>query len=181
MVAFKGFIACSLDGFIARTDGSLDWLTEGWPQVSHDHGYAEFMDGVDAVAMGRATFDVVRTFEPWPFEKPVMVLSRTLSADKLPQDLRAKVTILADGPHAVRRHAATQGWNAVYVDGGQMLSAFITEGLLDSLTVTRLPVLIGTGRPLFAAGGEDRKLVMTASKAFETGFVQTTYGFERRQ
>jgi dihydrofolate reductase len=179
MPAFKGFIACSLDGFIARPDGRLDWLTDGWPEVDHDHGYAEFMVGIDAIAMGRGTFDVVRSFAEWPYSKPCVVLSRTLQVEDLPQELQSKISIIADGPKAVNGHAAAHGWNGVYVDGGQVLSAFIAESLLDSLTITRLPTLIGAGKPLFAPGMTERKVTLSGQKAYGNGFVQSTYAFRQ--
>jgi dihydrofolate reductase len=180
LTVFKSFIATSLDGFIARPDGSIDWLTDGWADIGHDHGHAAFMGGVDAIIMGRGTFDTVAGFDAWPYSKPSLVMSRTLRQDAVPAKAAGKVEITSATPRDVADECIRHGWQEVYVDGGQILGAFIALNLLDELTVTRLPILIGAGRPLFGALAGDLKLKTVANTAFANGFVQTTYRFPGR-
>lgn len=179
MTVFKGFIATSLDGFIARADGAIDWLTEGWPDIGHDHGYAAFMAGIDGIIMGRGTLETVASFDVWPYAKPSLVMSRTLRQETVPPVAADRIEITSAAPRDVTADCMQRGWTAVYVDGGQILGAFIEQGLLDEITVTRLPVLIGTGRPLFGPLRGDVRLEPVASTVFSNGFVQTTYRFPK--
>lgn len=173
------FIACSLDGFIARTDDDIDWLTQVPTTPGEDHGYAAFMARVDTVVMGRGTFDKVKGFESWPFDgRRVIVLSRTLS--ELPGPLRHRAELHAGSiPDLLPKLAAARG---VYVDGGQVIRSFLQLDLIEEMTVTRLPVLLGSGLPLF---GEmrlqaDQWWDVTAARVYPvSGFVQSTY--RRRQ
>ena len=177
MTTFLVYIAASVDGFIARPDGSLDWLPgtpDGPPMPSEDHGYDAFMARVDTVVMGRGTFDTVRDFVPWPYlGKRVVVLSRTLTAADLPAHLTGHVEV-HPGPVAALAGflAAAQG---VYVDGGQTIQAFLRAGRIDELIVTRIPVLLGQGRPLFGTLEADVPLRHVGTQSFPSGFVQSTY------
>jgi dihydrofolate reductase len=179
MTVFKSFIATSLDGFIAREDGAIDWLTEGWPDAGHDHGHADFMAGIDAIIMGRGTFDTVRGFDPWPYDKPCIVMSRTLQAAAIPAGAAGSVEITPASPAEVAAGCAARGLRGVYVDGGRILSAFIAAGLLDEIIITRLPVLIGSGRPLFEVPGRDVRVETVESTLDAGGFVQTRYRFAK--
>jgi dihydrofolate reductase len=142
------YIACSLDGFIARTDGGIDWLMADPPSDLMER-YAAFMADKDAIVMGRATFDIVRGFDPWPYEVPVVVLSRTLGARDLPSDLAGKVRVDAGDPAHVMARLTATGCRRAYVDGGATVSAFLAAGLIEDMTITRLPILLGRGIPLF--------------------------------
>lgn len=170
------FIATSLDGFIAREDGRLDWLDRANALVppGEDCGYGAFMASVDALVMGRHTFEKVLSFPEWPYaDKPVWVLSRTRT--ELPPGLPPSVRLLNASPSEVCAQAAVEGYARLYVDGGVTLQAFLAAGCLSDLTVTVIPTLLGRGRRLFGDVGRDVGLTHVATQAFPFGFVQNTY------
>jgi dihydrofolate reductase len=170
------FIATSLDGFIAREDGAIDWLerANGWVPAGQDCGYAAFMATVDALVMGRHTFETVRAFPEWPYgETPVWVVSRSL--ERLPTGVPATVRLVAVDPQGVVRIAEQEGCARLYIDGGRLIQSFLHEGLITDLTITTIPVLIGRGRPLFGALPGDAALRLVSSRAWEFGFVQSVY------
>lgn len=170
------YIATSLDGFIARKDGSIDWLMEANTTVppGEDCGYAAFMSTVDVLIMGRNTYEQVARFDPWPYEgKRVVVLtSRDIS---FRQGTNIIIEASAESPQKLLKRLSFEGCKHAYVDGGKVIQSFLSEGLLNRLTVTVVPILIGEGIPLFGRLHEDRKLQLVESKAFQFGFVQTTY------
>ena len=169
------FIATSLDGFIARADGGLDWLT-GTQSASteQDYGYREFMDAVDTIVVGRNTFELVLTFDTWPYSgKKVVVLSSKPSG--VPSHLVDDVEWLSLPPQRLVGRLAAQGTTHLYVDGGKTIQGFLNAGLLDELTITRVPILIGTGVPLFGPLNHDVRLTHIATRQFENGFVQSKY------
>jgi dihydrofolate reductase len=169
------YIAASLDGFIARPDGDIDWLHAVEDPEGEDYGYYDFLDSVDAIVMGRHTFEKVLTFGGWPFDdaKRVVVLSSTLAA--LPTDLPATVTLAAGTPAEVLAQLATEGIGQIYLDGGQTIQRFLAAGLVSRLIVTRIPVVLGRGIPLFGPLDEDVWLTHTETKSFSNGLVQSTY------
>ena len=174
------YIATSLDGFIARPDGGLDWLDAAQARITppEDCGYADFMHGIDALVMGRNTYEKVRGFTPWPYDKPVYVLSRTLK--ELP-DAPAGVQLFRGTPAELVAHAAAQGQPRLYVDGGLTLQSFIVAGLLDEITMTRIPVLLGEGLPLFGPLGSGQTAVQLrhlATRSWDFGLVQSHYALE---
>ena len=169
------FIATSLDGFIARADGELDWLT-GVQSASReqDYGYQEFIDAVDTIVVGRNTFELVLTFDTWPYSgKKVVVLSRR--PNEIPPHLVDNVEWLSLPPQHLVGRLAAQGATHLYVDGGKTIQGFIKEGLIDELTITRVPILIGTGVSLFGPLNHDVSLTHIATREFENGFVQSKY------
>jgi dihydrofolate reductase len=167
------FIATSLDGFIARPDGGLDWL-EAANTSGEDHGYASFMAGIDGVCMGRITFETALAFDPWPYDKPVAVLSTTWQKDDVPHHLRDAVTIVRSVADALAR-ADNRGWLRLYVDGGTTIRAFMAVGGIQDMVITRIPILLGTGLPLFGPTVGDVPLQHTATRAFPSGLVQSRY------
>lgn len=170
------FIATSLDGYIARPDGAIDWLEQANASVpaGEDCGYAAFMETVDVLVMGRGTFEKVLSFSEWPFgDKPVWVASR--SGLRLPATLPPQVRVTADAPLQIVQAAQDQGFRRMYVDGGRLIQAFLREGLIHDLTITTIPVLLGVGRPLFGELPADTRLRLVASRAYPFGFVQSTY------
>jgi len=170
------FIATSLDGFIARPDGSIDWLEQANRLVpaGEDCGYGAFMSSVDALVMGRITFDTVRCMTPWPYgEKPVYVLSRSLSAP--PAGSPPSVRLVQGAPSALVAQAAEQGHRSLYVDGGLTIQTFLAAGLVAELIVTVIPVLLGAGRTLFGPLQRDISLRLIGSRAYSFGFVQNHY------
>lgn len=170
------FIATSLDGFIARLDGSIDWLERANAAVTpgEDCGFAAFMSSVDAIVMGRNTFELVASFPEWPYgATPLVVMSRSLRA--LPSGVPASVRLTASEPATLVAELASAGLHHLYVDGGITIQSFLAAGLIDEITVTTIPVLLGSGRPLFGALPADVSLELLSSKSYDFGFVQSTY------
>ena len=167
------FIATSLDGFIARQDGSLDWLN--FDAGGEDYGFHDFMSTVDTLVMGRNTYEKVLTFGEWPYDKPVVVWSRTLSSSDIPPHLTGRVEITSQAPRALVERLGTVGIKHLYVDGGQTIRAFLGAGLIQELILSRIPVLIGDGIPLFGALAQDIKLTHLETKSFASGLVQSRY------
>jgi dihydrofolate reductase len=163
------FIATSLDGFIARSNGDLDWLP---PDGGEPHGYDEFMATVDAIVLGRKTFETVLAFDTWPYgEKPVFVLStRTLAA----APPGAVVERLSEAPSEIVSQLAARGIRHVYVDGGITIQRFLQAGLIQRLVITRIPIILGSGIPLFGPVGRDIKVHHVATREYPS-FVQTEY------
>ena len=174
MVTGHVYIAASLDGFIARRDGDLDWLMKQ-PTGGEDHGYDAFMDSVDGLVMGRGSYEKVLTFGEWPYAKPVVVLSRSLAPEDLRADLAGKVRILDASPRRTMETLAQEGWKRAYVDGGQVVQAFLRAGLIRDLTLTRIPILLGDGIPLFGPLDRDIDLRHVETKAYASGLVQSSY------
>jgi dihydrofolate reductase len=165
------YIAISLDGFIARKDGEIDWLTGG--EGGEDYGYADFMSTVDHVVMGRNTFEKVLTFGGWHYEKKVIVLtSRDLT---IPPELTDKAEALHLSPRELVRELEGRGSRHIYLDGGVTIQRFLHEGLVDEMTITTIPILIGEGLPLFGPLEKDVKLELLKSQSFKNGFVQNKY------
>ncbi|MEO3792410.1 dihydrofolate reductase family protein [Nonomuraea sp. B10E15] len=168
------FIGISLDGFIAREDGDLHWLTSRGEAAGGDLGYDAFIKDIDTVVMGRGTYEPGLTYDPWPHEdRHVAVLSSTL-----PEDADPRVTVHRD-LDALLRHLTERGAKGVYVDGGQVIRAFLRAGLIDEMTLTTVPVLLGTGLPLFGPVGGDVPLVHVSTQVFGAGVVQSTYRVHR--
>ena len=164
------FIGTSLDGFIARADGALDFLPPGGGEP---HGYDEFMATVDALVIGRKTFETVLTFDAWPYaEKPVFVLSTRPLATPPPG---AVVERMAGPPADIVSQLAVRGVKHVYVDGGMTIQRFLRAGLIQRLIITRVPVLIGSGIPLFGALEHDVPLTHVATRQYASGLVQSEY------
>jgi dihydrofolate reductase len=168
------FIATSLDGFIARQDGAIDWLLAR-DASEEDHGYEQFISTIDVIVMGRGSYEKVLEFDPWPYERPVLVLSATLAGSPVPERLAGKVRVVALSPADALSMLHSEGCRRVYVDGGQLIQSFLRLGLIDDLVITTVPVLIGGGRPLFGALEADLSLAHEATVSFPSGLVQTRY------
>ncbi len=169
------FIATSLDGYIARPDGGIEWLVDRPVPPGEDFGYAAFMDGVGALVMGRQSYEKVLSFPEWRYPVPVVVMSKTPAAVSVPEALAGKVEATADAPEAVLARLAERGCTRVYVDGGQVIRAFLAAGLVRRLIVTQIPVLLGAGRPLWGHGSPDIGLTLTSVRHWSNGFVQVEY------
>ncbi|HEX6982147.1 MAG TPA: dihydrofolate reductase family protein [Balneolaceae bacterium] len=170
------FIATSLDGFIARADGDLDWLTEnGNNQGNEDYGYQKFIDSVDAVIMGRNTFEKVLTFslEKWPYSKRVIAL--TTHSLEIPDHLTDKVTVMSGSPRVIVDQLSREGLNHFYIDGGKTIQSFLNAGLINEMIITRIPVIIGDGIPLFGPVENDIRLKHISTTSFKSGLVQSKY------
>ena len=166
------YIAVSLDGFIARSDGSLDWLEV--PHENEDYGFAAFIDSIDAMVMGRNTYDAVAAMGEWPYgETPVIVLThRPL---EIPEGRSGTVEASGLSPQDLAAELDRRGVDHVYLDGGRTIQSFLDSGLIQRLTITTIPVLIGTGIPLFGPLTADVRLRHVDTIAFINGLVQSTY------
>ncbi len=165
------FIGTSVDGFIARPNGDLDFLPAGGGEP---HGYNEFIASVDAIVIGRKTFEKVLTFKAWPYgDKRVVVLSSR------PVDLSAAgegvVEQMAGPPVEIVSQLAARGAHHLYVDGGITIQGFLRAGLIQRLIITRVPVLIGDGVPLFGILPRDIRLRHVATRHYPSGLVQSEY------
>jgi dihydrofolate reductase len=165
------FIGTSVDGFIARPNGDLDFLPAGGGEP---HGYDEFMASVDALVIGRKTFETVLAFANWPYgDKRVVVLSSR------PVDLSAprggNVEQMAGPPAEIVSRLAANGAHHLYVDGGITIQQFLRAGLIQRLIITRVPVLIGDGIPLFGTLPRDARLRHVMTQHYPSGLVKTEY------
>ncbi len=141
------YIATSLDGFIATSDGGLDWLEKLPNPEQSDYGYAEFIDSIDAIVMGRNTFEKVLTFGQWVYSKPVFVLSKSLT--NLPQHIFGKAEIVAVEIQELITQLHHKGYKKLYIDGGRVIQSFLQQDLIDEIIITRVPIILGEGMPLF--------------------------------
>ena len=163
------FIACSLDGYIATRDGDLGWL-DAAARPDEDYGYDSFIATVDALAMGRGTYDFIEAIDPLPFgRRPVYVFTHR------PPAPRDGVTFWAPSPLEARDAWGAAGLARVYVDGGALVSSFLAAGLVDDLTITVVPVLLGDGLRLFHAGFPLTSLVLRDVAPFPSGMVNLSY------
>lgn len=163
------FVGTSLDGFIARLDGAFDFLGEG----GEEHGYTEFFASVDALLIGRKTYETALGFGAWPYgTKPVFVFS---SRPLVPAPAGAVVERVSGAPAEIAAALTARGIDHVYVDGGLTIQAFLNAGLVQRLVVTRVPVLIGTGIPLFGPTTRDIRLRHVGTHAYPSGLVTSEY------
>jgi dihydrofolate reductase len=165
------FVGTSVDGFIARSNGALDFLPEGGGEP---HGYDEFIASVDAIVIGRKTFETVLSFPAWPYgDKRVVVLSSR------PLDLSAVVGGVVEqmggSPAEIVSQLAARGVHHLYVDGGITIQGFLRAGLIQRLVITRVPVLIGDGIPLFGTLPRDVRLRHLMTRHYPSGLVQSEY------
>lgn len=168
------YIATSIDGYIAREDGAIDWLTSLPSIDGEDYGYASFMDTVDTIVMGRNTYDMVLNFDGWPFEgkKVVVVTNRPLTSKFGESSFSGPLkTLFAD--------LGKQNTQRVYLDGGQLISQALEADLVDDMTLSTIPVLLGSGRPLFHKGFKELSWKLLASTAYPVGLLQSRYARQR--
>jgi dihydrofolate reductase len=170
------YVAVSLDGFIARHDGSVDWLDISDPE-EREQLSAEFetlLAEVDCLVMGRKTFEAVLQFDKWPFGTlPVYVLSAGLAEP--PEIPGSHIILRNSAPGDLLDELENEGFERVYVDGGATIRRFLEEGLIDRMTITTLPIVLGDGRPLFAPMDRETPLRLVETKAYPSGLVKNTY------
>lgn len=172
------FIAKSLDGYIADKDGALDWLHAIPNPDNEDMGFVKIMSEIDAVVMGRKTYEVVCSFGgEWPYSKPVFVLSNSLK--EIPKRLRDKVTLVSGSPQEVLKTAQKKGFYKLYIDGGTTIQNFLKEGLIDELIITTIPILLGGGAPLFGDLNQAIRFDHLETKVFLQQIVQNHYRTKR--
>ncbi|HVQ17604.1 MAG TPA: dihydrofolate reductase family protein [Actinomycetes bacterium] len=163
------FIASSLDGYIATLDGDLGWL-ESAARADEDYGYEIFLADVDALAMGRGTYDHIAHLEPLPFgDRPVFVFTHRPPAD------RSGVTFWQETPESAVDKWSTLGLNRIYVDGGNLISDFLAVGLIDDMVLTKVPLLLGQGLPLFRPMAVTTGLRLVGVRSWPSGMVNLSY------
>jgi dihydrofolate reductase len=164
------FVGTSLDGFIARQNGQYDFLPPGGGEP---HGYDEFIASVDTILIGRNTFEVVLQLPRWPYsDKRVVVLShRPLHFSGITE----RVEQMSGDPAQIARELAATGARYVYVDGGIAIQEFLRAGQIHRITITRVPVLIGEGIPLFGSVPQDIKLRHIGTRQYKSGLVTSEY------
>lgn len=176
MMKVSAFLGISLDGFIARKNGDIDWLDKANQKVHQDEdfGYSHFMESVDILIMGRNTYEQVLTFDKWPYkDKKVIVLST--KDVKIPVNLLNHVSPLKESPKNLVKQLSEKGVKHIYIDGGLTIQSFLQAGLIDEITITIVPVLIGEGKSLFGPLIHDISLLPIKTSTFDFGFVQIKY------
>ena len=169
----KVYIAASLDGFIAKKNGSIDWLNEIPNPDGSDYGFNDFMNNIDAIVMGRNTFELVLTFDVWPYKKPVFVLSRTLQ--KVSDNLKDKVELINSNPDDAVTLLNSRNYKNLYIDGGITIQKFLRNELIDEIIITRIPILLGRGIPLFAELAKEQKYEHTKTEIYNNAIVKSHY------
>jgi dihydrofolate reductase len=167
----------SVDGFLARPDHRLDFLDAGGHEP---HGFTEFYASVDVIVIGRKTYEVVLTFGEWPYGKKAVVVlsSRRLDFSRVKG---AAVEQMSGKPATIAKRLASRGFKHAYIDGGVTIQRFLAAGCIDRLVVTRVPVLIGAGIPLFGALKRDILLQHVATRTYKGGLVQSEYALRAKR
>ena len=172
----SAYFAASLDGFIAKDDGSIDWLNNATAATPNgeDYGFQSFMDTVDTLVVGRKTFEQVLTFGQWAYgDTPVVVLShRPLSFSA---EVPESVSHSSESIVALCDRLASNGVEHIYVDGGATIQGFLAAGLLNEITVTVIPAILGGGISPFSQLDTEVALTMLHAEVFDFGFVQIRY------
>ena len=166
------YIGTSLDGFIARENGDFDWLS----QFANDEAiqsYNEFMDKIDVIVMGRGTYEKVLTFPTFPYSKKVYVLSKSIM--DIPRILTEQVTIFAMKPSDIIIYLSDKGYSNIYVDGGKVIQDFLKEDLINELIISKAPILLGSGIPLFGYLGTDLQFNHVRTTVQSNGLVRSYY------
>src|SRR4249919_1521415 len=166
------FIGTSLDGFIARKNGDIDWLVH-YANDEAVNAYEKFMSRIDAIVIGRGTFEKVLSFPSWPYAKKVFLLSTSIK--DVPAILKEKVTILSMKPAELLNYLSGKGFSNIYVDGGKVIQDFLKEDLIDELIISKVPVLLGEGIPLFGYLHADLQFEHTRTEAGSNGLVRSYY------
>jgi dihydrofolate reductase len=170
----SAFLAASVDGFVARPGGGLDWL-KVVEAPGEDYGFAEFFRSVDALVVGRATYDVVLGFPEWPYAgKRVVVLTHR------PPPPRHGEAFASGAPEGIAAALGAAGARRAWIDGGATVSAFLRAGLLDDLTVSVVPVVLGEGIRLFQPPLPERTMALREARAFPSGLVRLRYDCRSR-
>lgn len=164
---FSVFIATSLDGYIARTNGAIDWLAIVHP-VDEAHGYQAFMASVDAVVLGRGTYNTVLGFDQWPYPgKRVVVMTHHPAAARQGEEFFSG--------SALELAARLRETQRVYVDGGKVVSQFLAAGLIDDVTISVIPIILGDGIRLFSGGEGEHRLELESHRSWPSGMVQMRF------
>ncbi|WP_394211294.1 dihydrofolate reductase family protein [Enterovibrio calviensis] len=168
------YIATSLDGYIADKNGGIEWLHSIPNPEGLDFGWAEFMQGIDALVMGRNTFETVCGFGiDWPYSKPVFVISHTLKC--IPKAYEDKVFLVSGDIKEIVTNLNEQGYKTLYIDGGKTVQSFVEQDLIDELIVTQIPTLLGGGAPLFGLLEQPQQYTLVKSEVLLNAMVKNHY------
>jgi dihydrofolate reductase len=168
------FIATSIDGYVADKNGGIDWLHSIPNPDNIDMGYSEFTSQIDALVMGRTTFETVCGFDmDWPYEKPVFVLSNSLK--ELPEDYKGKAFLIKGTLTEILEQIHQKGYHQLYIDGGATIQGFLKEDLIDEITITIIPILLGGGSLLFSELSYALEFECTESKVYLNKIVQNHF------
>jgi len=167
------YIATSLDGYIARKDGNLDWLMESPNPENSEYGFSSFIDSIDGILMGRITFETVVSFNQWPYTKPVFVLSSKLKT--LPEGYKEKATVVNGNIQDIVESLRKDGIKKIYIDGGKTIQSFLKLDLIDELIITRIPIILGSGIPLFVEMDLELKFKLIDTVLLNKDLVKSTY------
>jgi dihydrofolate reductase len=166
------YVGTSLDGFLARKDGDIGWLMQFNNEEVHQ-SYNDFIKNIDAIVIGRGTFETVLDFPEWPYNRKVFVLSTTIK--EIPSRLKDKATVLSMKPFELLTYLSKQGFSNLYIDGGNVIQSFLKEDLIDELIITQVPILIGTGISLFGDLEKDIQLTHRKTEVYSNGLVKNYY------
>ncbi|WP_299134634.1 dihydrofolate reductase family protein [uncultured Tenacibaculum sp.] len=170
----KVFIATSLDGYIADKNGGLDWLQSIPNPNNDDMGYVEFTNGIDALVMGRTTFETVIGFDvPWPYNKPVFVLSNKLN--EIPESHKENAFLIKGTLMEILDQIHKKGFHKLYIDGGTTIRSFLKEDLIDEMVLTTIPVLLGGGSSLFTELPNELNFELIERKKYLNQITQNHY------
>lgn len=168
------FIATSIDGYIADKNGGLDWLNSVPNPNNDDMGYVEFTNGIDALVMGRTTFETVIGFDvPWPYNKPVFVLSNKLK--EIPKSHKDKAFLVKGTLMEILEQIHQKGYKILYIDGGATIRNFLKADLIDEIILTTIPILLGGGSSLFGELPNAQKFELIETKTFLNQISQRHY------
>ena len=168
------FIATSLDGYIADKNGGIDWLHSIPNPDNLDMGYGEFTSQIDALVMGRTTFETVCGFDmDWPYQKPVFVLSNSMT--NIPEEYKDKAELVKGTLNEILENIHNKGYYKLYIDGGRTIHSFLKEDLIDEMTITIIPYLLGGGIPLFTEIPERLDFECVDSKIYLGKVVQNYF------
>lgn len=171
------YIATSLDGFIARKDGSIDWLTEIPNPDNSDFGFGDFIKNIDAIVMGKNTFETVLSFTEWLYPKKVFVLSSTLKS--IPDNVSDKAELINGKPDYVVDLLHSRNYTNLYIDGGKTIQTFLEQDLIDEMIITKIPILLGDGIPLFGKMDNDKRFIHTKTEILAGSLVKSYYKRDR--
>lgn len=167
------YIATSIDGYIAKSDGGIDWLNEIPNPDNSDYGFFKFMERIDGILMGRSTYEIVMDYPTWFYSKPVFVLSNSWT--ELPGKWAHKAQLVKGEPTKAVKVLNQQGINNIYVDGGKTIQSLLAADMIDEMIITLIPIVLGSGIPLFTPNLPELKFEHTATETYTGGLVKNSY------
>ena len=172
------YIATSIDGYIADKNGEIDWLDTIPIPDNEGMGYVEFTNSIDALVMGRITFETVLGFDvDWPYKKPVFVLSNSL--DEIPESHKGMAYLVKGTLTEILKQIHNKGFHRLYIDGGITIQTFLQEDLIDEMIITIIPVVLGGGSPLFSELSKELEFELVDSKVYFDQLIQ--HHFKRKR